>query len=54
MLEHFYKEPENVVRAKVMMLLAQLAQTPGYNPIGLIDDIAAAMKREGRRKSTSF
>jgi HEAT repeat protein len=47
LLEHLYKEKESGVRAKVVMLLAELSQSPGYDPSPLVDDIITAMKREG-------
>ena len=47
LFEHFYKEKESAIRVKVMMLLAELSQTANYDPVPLVDEVIAAMKREG-------
>ncbi|XP_023932225.1 integrator complex subunit 4-like isoform X1 [Lingula anatina] len=46
LLDHFYKEKESFVRVKVLLVLAQVVKTPGFNAAAIVDDLLNAFKRE--------
>lgn len=50
LLEHFHKESESCVRAKIANLLSKLCRAPVFNAAGLVDDVKNLLKNESAYK----
>ena len=49
MLEYFCSASWPAVRAKIVMVLGDLARTPGYNAASLAEDMLALAAKEGKK-----
>lgn len=48
LLDHFYKETDTCVKAKIANLLGELMKTPDLDPVPIADDIKTMIKVESK------
>ena len=54
LLDHFYKETDASVKAKIAHLLSDLVKAPNFDSVSLVDDIKTMMKSESKSHEKIF